>query len=817
MVGANKILTVSYGTFSCTLEGFDEPFQTMQAIAEYFRDLAAEDRYFGAEPPQPDAEMLHRIAEREIQRRVEAKIQKNGVILRASDETPKLDLTSKIAAPVAASVAEPVSEPAKDARPQSAAPAPTDDSVAAKLARIREVVARSKAEATKPAPTPEFLEDLSGAPEAQNFGGNGGFGEALDISGPVSDDELKAMAESDEVSPDVLAAEAEVKAAAEDAARQAELAAEEEAERKAKEEAERAEAEAKAAAEDAARQAELAAKEEAERKAKKEAERAQAEAKAAAEEAARQAERAAEEEAEHKAKQEAERAEAEAKAAAEDAARQAERAAEEEAERKAKQEAEQAAENEALSAELAALEETAEDAEHSSEIAQAESPEEASEAVPRPVRPALRARVIKVRRVQPTVEAPVAERPVVPTNDLPGADLSPEDEEDLLKALAELDIDEPASVGQAEAQVEIAPERDADESDAAIADLLAADEPETQEPIAEEPAREAAEPDAEEAVESPKAEPAPEVGTMKPSAADPAAPVAPRRGPSLTDILRRRRTEEPVRTDAPAKDAASAAEPAQAEVTPPEPAKKATSEADVSRLMKEADNQLAGRDNRRRLSAIAHLKAAVAATVAERRLKGEKAEPDETKAYREDLDRAVRPRRPVAGEERDSRPELTSPAQPKEDASRDAPLVLVSEQRVDKDISAAIIEEAVRPRRVTTSEIAQQIDEAAEEIEEMHTAAATSFAEFAEQAGTRGLADLLEAAAAYTAQIEQQPHFTAPQIMRKVTALEEGAGYSREDRMRSFGKLLRQGKINKINRGQYVVSEQSRFFEEKSA
>ena len=81
----SKVMTVSYGTFACTLDGFDDPFTTMQLVAEYFRKLSADDRYFGSEPLQPDASKLHQIAMSANPNRIDAEVADNSVVLRQAD------------------------------------------------------------------------------------------------------------------------------------------------------------------------------------------------------------------------------------------------------------------------------------------------------------------------------------------------------------------------------------------------------------------------------------------------------------------------------------------------------------------------------------------------------------------------------------------------------------------------------------------------------------------------------------------------------------------------------------------------------------
>ncbi|WP_292061779.1 hypothetical protein [Marivita sp. XM-24bin2] len=207
----------------------------------------------------------------------------------------------------------------------------------------------------------------------------------------------------------------------------------------------------------------------------------------------------------------------------------------------------------------------------------------------------------------------------------------------------------------------------------------------------------------------------------------------------------------------------------------------------VDRLADKTDSEMEEPEGNRRRSAIAHLRAAVAATKADRILGFGKKTVDEEEPYREDLADAVRPRRPKVTEARSARP---APVRP-------APLKLVAEQRIDVEAEADA--PPVRPRRVTRS------------IEPVETADVmagddTGFADFAESQGAHTLPELLEAAAAYMSFVEGRDQFSRPQLMTKLLQAESEAS-SREERLRSFGQLLRDGKIEKKGGGRFAASD----------
>ena len=224
----------------------------------------------------------------------------------------------------------------------------------------------------------------------------------------------------------------------------------------------------------------------------------------------------------------------------------------------------------------------------------------------------------------------------------------------------------------------------------------------------------------------------------------------------------------------------------------------------VNRILDVTNTELEESEGTRRRSAIAHLKAAVAATRADKFLTKQRDEDDakELDRYRNDLARVVRPRRPSASSGKPTKRKM-------------APLMLVSEQRIDElkmDPIAEAAAAAVRPRRVTSANLALNKEEMAEDETQADVIRdGDSFEQFVEEMGARELPDILEAAAAYSSFVEGLPHFSRPHLMKTVATLREKQEFSREEGLRSFGILLRRGKIKKIQRGQFQVSATSRF------
>lgn len=751
MVNASKILTVSYGTFSCTLEGFDDPFSTMKDISEYFRDLASEDRFFGAEPPKLDAEMLKHIAEVNTRGAVSAEMGHNAVTLRraaspvvAPEIAEDIAPAAKIQEALDDSAAELVDTPAHE----------VDDNAAAEVAADTafEEAALAEPEAQEPeAEHIDIAEDDAGETAEEDV--------AEDVT-PEVEAEADAAPEED--------AEPEFEAEADSALSlvdDSDAAPEEIEVAEIEEDAPEAFAEA-AFADDAVAAALLEADDLDDMM--------DAPMMAGPLDANDVVVPISEIAADMNAAAAAPRPDEEATVA----------------DRLARIRAVVA--QEADDEEASVFEETYSEDQHAEEISQS---------------------------AEDTIAALLADDSLV--SETSGNDddalasmeemFNDIDVEDETSAEEAYSVDDYEDMATDDDAYDVAAEDTAADDEAALA-WSTADMDEIEEEIA-------------------------------PVDAAPAAPVV------RAFVTRVRKTEVEIAVaeatdDAGADDTTilsdedeadlqaelaqieAEAAPRRAAALPPTATQ---DEDDLKRLFEATKTKFDGAETSRAHANISHLKAAVAARNADAPNADDTAG-DETEAYREDLASAVKPHRP----------RLDAPADDATASDRVAPLVLVSEQRVDAGDTAdsddtaemdhpipqdqrADPEEAqsgkVLPRRVRRA-MTESFESDHDTLASVAAAAGSEdakgsdFEEFAAELGATDLVDILEAAAAYSQLVQGRDSFSRPKLLH--LAMEADENFSREEGLRSFGQLLRNGTIKKIKRGSFELTRTSRYAEPAS-
>ena len=85
------------------------------------------------------------------------------------------------------------------------------------------------------------------------------------------------------------------------------------------------------------------------------------------------------------------------------------------------------------------------------------------------------------------------------------------------------------------------------------------------------------------------------------------------------------------------------------------------------------------------------------------------------------------------------------------------------------------------------------------------------FRQFVEDTAPEGLQEMLEASAAYGSALAGEKSSSRPQIMSRVIRLMPEGSFSREEGLRAFGVLLREGRIRRVERGRFAIAPNSRF------
>ncbi|XDA97576.1 hypothetical protein AB1M95_15850 [Sulfitobacter sp. LCG007] len=725
MMGNNKILTVSYGTFSCTLEGFDDSFGTMKAIAEYFRDLAADDRYFGAEPPQPDADMLARIAQREVSRVVEAREKDGHIMLRAREASGAAHPPAPFAASDAAATAS-LSDAGQTVYGNKTDPGEAFAEFAdeADMAVVSEAV--------------DAIGDDRAAPEAS------AHDHATDMaaeewadSGDTYDDDRDASAES-------VPTPVSMSAAAYPASMESKL------QRIREVVLKRAETGGKDADVDEVRAAALRDIEQA------------LNADDAPDAGAQSATSLTPSDPSVFAEGDSADEETGEDAQVDWSARVIAASARKDDET----DAPHAAAVSALSIGAEIYEEDYEDQIDISALRGALSDarhnptagtEDETGAPENVFSEAGRASALGGEGI----EVAFGEDSIVADDWEDQQALGDEDEDRAIGYDADAedahrdedDLDDEDSFDDADFDFDDDLDDDEDDADLAGTEMIDSADVDLH--------------------------PNGRAGMTDMAQDDESATDADVHGSSLSEeeeeALRRELAEVESYARPSGKGAALLGG-------------RATDENDISRLMAEAGEKMDDPESSDRRRAFTHLRAAVAAKKADEALGTDDTDDADQSAYRSDLEAAVRPRRTILTVDRAERRAQTRPS----------PLKLVAEQRVDLDQPR--LSEPVRPRRVASLGSQESSSDDGE-----------GFAEFAEQKGAENLPDLLEAAAAYLSFVEGRDDFSRQQLMQRLRQARDGDAFSREDSLRSFGQLIRAGKIEKIRGGRFSASKQIGF------